>query len=79
MKTRSESYFISLPCFGTRLYDRFSNGEHIQVQIPEIVRNLVSRIENGKLLDVGTGPGRLLLEINRLISGQSLLFEFRIS
>ena len=66
MKTRGESYFIGLPRFGARLYDRFLNVEPIQARIPEIAHDLVPRTEGGKLLDVGTGPGRLLIEINRL-------------
>ena len=66
MKTRGESYFIRLPRFGARLYDRFLSVEPIQGRIAEIARDLVSRTESGKLLDVGTGPGRLLFEINRL-------------
>lgn len=66
MKTRGESYFIDLPRFGAWLYDRFLYVEPIQARIAEIAHHLVSRIESGKLLDVGTGPGRLLIEINRL-------------
>ena len=66
MKTRGESHFIGLPRFGARLYDRFLSVEPIQGRIAEIARDLVSRTESGKLLDVGTGPGRLLFEINRL-------------
>ncbi len=66
MKTRGERYFIRLPRFGARLYDRFLSVEPIQSRIAEIAHDLVSRTESGKLLDVGTGPGRLLSEINRL-------------
>ncbi len=66
MKTRGESYFIRLPRFGARMYDRFLYVEPIQARIAEIAHDLVSRTESGKLLDVGTGPGRLLIEINRL-------------
>ena len=40
--------------------------EPIQARIVEIAHDLVSRIESGKLLDVGMGPGRLLSEINQL-------------
>jgi ubiquinone/menaquinone biosynthesis C-methylase UbiE len=40
--------------------------EPIQARIPEIAHDIASRTERGKLLDVGTGPGRLLIEINRL-------------
>jgi ubiquinone/menaquinone biosynthesis C-methylase UbiE len=32
----------------------------------DIARDLVSRIEHGRILDVGTGPGKLLREIHRL-------------
>jgi ubiquinone/menaquinone biosynthesis C-methylase UbiE len=48
------------------LYDRFLYVEPIQARIVEIAHDLVSRIESGKLLDVGMGPGRLLSEINQL-------------
>lgn len=66
MKTRGERSFIGLPCFGARLYDRFLNVEPIQSRIPEIAQDTLPRLEGGKLLDVGTGPGRLLIEMNRL-------------
>jgi len=66
MKTRGERYFIRLPRFGARIYDRFLSVEPIQSRIAEIAHDLVSRTKSGKLLDVGTGPGRLLGEINRL-------------
>jgi ubiquinone/menaquinone biosynthesis C-methylase UbiE len=66
MKTRGESYFIGLPRFGAWLYDRFLFVEPIQARIEEIAHDLVSRTEGGKLLDVGTGPGRLLIELKRL-------------
>jgi ubiquinone/menaquinone biosynthesis C-methylase UbiE len=72
MKTRGESHFVRLPGFGARLYDRFLSVEPIQSRIPEIAHDLVSRTESGKLLDVGTGPGRLLMEINRLNPGLEL-------
>jgi SAM-dependent methyltransferase len=72
MKTRGESHFVRLPGFGARLYDRFLSVEPIQSRIPEIAHDLVSRTESGKLLDAGTGPGRLLMEINRLNPGLEL-------
>jgi ubiquinone/menaquinone biosynthesis C-methylase UbiE len=78
MKTRGERYFVGLPRFGARLYDRFLNVEPIQGRIAEIAHDLVSRIESGNLLDVGTGPGRLLLEISRL-NPTSELFGLDIS
>jgi ubiquinone/menaquinone biosynthesis C-methylase UbiE len=66
MRTRDERHFVGLPRFGARLYDRFLYVEPIQARIVEIAHDLVSRAENGKWLDAGTGPGRLLIEINRL-------------
>lgn len=57
---------MHLPRFGAWLYDRFLYVEPIQSRIAEIAHDLVSRIEGGKLLDVGTGPARLLMEIYRL-------------
>jgi ubiquinone/menaquinone biosynthesis C-methylase UbiE len=66
MRTRGERHFVGLPRFGARLYDRFLYVEPIQARIVEIAHDLVSRTENGKWLDAGTGPGRLLIEINRL-------------
>jgi hypothetical protein len=66
MRTRGERHFVGLPRFGARLYDRFLYVEPIEARIVEIAHDLVSRAENGKWLDAGTGPGRLLIEINRL-------------
>ncbi len=66
MKTRGERYFIRLPRFGAQLYDRFLDVEPIETRIPEVAHDLVSRTECGRVLDVGTGPGRLLIEIRRL-------------
>ena len=66
MKTRGERYFERLPRIGAWLYDKFLNAEPIQTRIEEIALDLVSVTKNGKLLDVGTGPGRLLAGINRL-------------
>jgi ubiquinone/menaquinone biosynthesis C-methylase UbiE len=48
------------------MYDRFLSVEPIESRIAEIAHDVVSRTKSGKLLDVGTGPGRLLGEINRL-------------
>jgi ubiquinone/menaquinone biosynthesis C-methylase UbiE len=72
MKTRGERYFTRLPRFGARIYDRFLSVEPIQSRIVEIAHDLVSRTKSGKLLDVGTGPGRLLSEIHRLNPGLEL-------
>lgn len=66
MKTRGERYFVKLARFGASLYDKFLNVEPIRTRLTEIASELVSKTEKGPLLDIGTGPGRLLIEINRL-------------
>lgn len=66
MSSRGEENFVNLPGFGARLYDSLTQTRAIQVQLGEIARDLVSRFDRGRLLDIGTGPGRLLLEIHKL-------------
>jgi ubiquinone/menaquinone biosynthesis C-methylase UbiE len=66
MKSRGESQFVSLPRFGAWLYDRFLSVEPIHARIREIAQDLATMTDRGRLLDVGMGPGRLLLEIHRL-------------
>jgi ubiquinone/menaquinone biosynthesis C-methylase UbiE len=64
MKTRGERYFVKLVRFGASLYDKFLDVEPIRTRLKEIASDLVSKTKKGPLLDVGTGPGRLLVEIN---------------
>jgi ubiquinone/menaquinone biosynthesis C-methylase UbiE len=64
MKNRGERYFVKLARFGASLYDKFLDVEPIRTRLKEIASDLVSKTEKGPLLDVGTGPGRLLVEIN---------------
>jgi ubiquinone/menaquinone biosynthesis C-methylase UbiE len=66
MSSRGEASFTRLPSLGAKLYDGLSRGEALQDQFREIAQDLVSRIDAGRLLDVGMGPGRLLAEIHRL-------------
>lgn len=66
MSNRGEGSFVNLPRFGARLYDILTRTKAIQAQFREITPYLVSQISHGRLLDVGTGPGWLLLEIYRL-------------
>ena len=63
MRGRGQNNFINIPEFGVRVYDALTNIKAIREQHREIAQDLVSRIESGRLLDVGTGPGRLLREI----------------
>ena len=66
MKGRGEKMFHNFPLFAARLYDRFLSIKPIEVQHMQIAHDLAFRIQSGRLLDVGTGPGRLLLEMHKL-------------
>lgn len=64
--TRGETQFVRFPYFAARLYDRMIATRGYKNQVTEIAEYLVSKIEKGNLLDVGTGPGRLLAEVKKL-------------
>jgi ubiquinone/menaquinone biosynthesis C-methylase UbiE len=66
MNSRGEESFINMPRFGARLYDSLTRTRAIQVQFREVAEDLNSRISKGRLLDIGTGPGKLLLEVQKL-------------
>jgi len=66
MSSRGEDSFVNLPRFGARLYDSLMRTRAIEAQFKEIAQDLVSRVSHGRLLDIGTGPGRLLIEIHKL-------------
>ncbi len=66
MSSRGEESFRHLPRFGAGLYDRLTRGRAFECQFKEIAQDFSSRISRGRLLDIGTGPGRLLLEIHRV-------------
>ena len=68
MRNRGEHSFINLPRFGASLYDRMTQSRAIKAQFREIAQDLVSRVSHGRLLDIGTGPGRLLIEIYKMNS-----------
>ncbi len=72
MDSRGEKSFKNLPAFGAWLYSMMVRGASLQQQNQEIARDLSLRIDQGKLLDVGTGPGRLLYEIHSLQPGIKL-------
>lgn len=48
------------------MYDNLTRIKAIETQFKEIAQYLTSRVRQGRLLDIGTGPGRLLLEIYNL-------------
>lgn len=66
MSDRGEKSFIKLPKFAAKLYDKMMQLEPMKIQRIQIAEVLVSQINEGTLLDVGTGHGRLLIEINKL-------------
>jgi len=65
MDDRGQSDFARLPRFAARLYAALTQTGPILSQHREIADDLISRIEGGTVLDIGTGPGRLLEEVHR--------------
>ncbi|MFX1407407.1 MAG: class I SAM-dependent methyltransferase [Promethearchaeota archaeon] len=66
MNNRGEKSFTSLPKFAAKLYDNMMQLEPMQIQRRQIAELLLQQINEGALLDIGTGHGRLLIEINKL-------------
>ena len=66
MSNRGEKSFINLPKFAAKLYDKMMQLEPLREQRTQIAEILTSQITEGTLLDIGTGHGRLLSEINKL-------------
>jgi len=60
MGSRGENSFAHLPGFGAKLCDDFMKTKIIELLTKETALDLVSRIDYGRLLIVGTGPGRLV-------------------
>ncbi len=66
MRGRGEKMFLNFPPFAARMYDRFLSIRPIEIQHKQIAEDLASRIHRGRLLDIGTGPRRLLLDLHKL-------------
>jgi ubiquinone/menaquinone biosynthesis C-methylase UbiE len=66
MPNRGEDDFANFPRFAAKMYRKMTQSQALTTQIHEIAQDLVSRIDQGRLLDVGTGPGRLLAEVHLL-------------
>jgi ubiquinone/menaquinone biosynthesis C-methylase UbiE len=66
MRPRGETSFARLPRVAATLYGALSRTPSLRRQADDIAAFLVGQIERGRLLDVGTGPGRLLLSIHHL-------------
>ena len=56
-----------MPSFAARLYDNLTSVKGVNKSFEEIAEFIEKSITQGKLLDIGTGPGRLLYEINKRI------------
>lgn len=67
MKTRGETLYIDMPSFAARLYDNLTSTRGVNKSFEEIASFIGSFLQTGRLLDIGTGPGRLLAEINKRI------------
>ncbi|NLD45948.1 MAG: class I SAM-dependent methyltransferase [Clostridiaceae bacterium] len=78
MKTRGEKQYIHMPSIVARLYDNLTSVKGVNKTFEDISLFVDSILNHGKLLDIGTGPGRLLLEINKKIP-QLDLFGLDIS
>ncbi len=65
MKTRGEKQYINMPSFAARLYDNLTSIKGVNKGFEDIALFLNKELKHGKLLDVGTGPGRLLYEISK--------------
>ncbi len=68
MSSRGEADFVKFPPIAAKLYDRMMRTKATDRQYVEIAADLSSWVKAGRLLDIGTGPGRLLLEIHELNS-----------
>jgi ubiquinone/menaquinone biosynthesis C-methylase UbiE len=67
MKTRGEKQFINMPSFAARLYDNLTSVKGVNKTFEDISGFICSVLQQGRLLDIGTGPGRLLFELNKKI------------
>jgi ubiquinone/menaquinone biosynthesis C-methylase UbiE len=66
MASRGESDFARFPGVAAWLYDWLLRIRPVERQTGEIARELASRLKAGRVLEIGTGPGRLLFELHKL-------------
>jgi ubiquinone/menaquinone biosynthesis C-methylase UbiE len=60
-----------IPWFAARLYDKIA-GEALDSYYRQVAREIVSVRDRGSILDIGTGPGFLPIEIARIAPGIDL-------
>ncbi len=63
MSDRGENSFIKFPKFAAKLYDSMMKKDAMKLQRIQIAEELIHYIDEGRLLDIGTGHGRLLIEV----------------
>lgn len=61
-----------IPWPGSFIYNAISKTEIFQSLYDELAKDIISRCPGGSILDIGTGPGFLLLKLNRLNPGLKL-------
>jgi ubiquinone/menaquinone biosynthesis C-methylase UbiE len=62
-----------IPMVGTILYNALSRTGIFQRTYAVLARDIADRCSAGSLLDIGTGPGWLLVELHRLAPGLELV------
>jgi len=65
MKTRGEIQYIKMPFFAAKQYDNLTSVRGVNKGFEDIASFLVDNIKQGRILDIGTGPGRLLYTITQ--------------
>jgi ubiquinone/menaquinone biosynthesis C-methylase UbiE len=78
MSSRGEQDFITFPKIAAKLYGYMMAARPMKLQYREIAQDLCTSIDHGRLLDIGTGPGHLLLEIH-LLNSDIELFGLDVS
>jgi len=63
MNDRGENSFIKFPKIAAKLYDSMMKKDALRLQRVQIAEELIHYINEGRLLDIGTGHGKLLAEI----------------
>ena len=61
-----EKHFPRFPRWASRLYDFLTRAQLVHIQTDQIGRFLCEQISQGKLLDIGSGPGRLLQRLHAM-------------
>jgi ubiquinone/menaquinone biosynthesis C-methylase UbiE len=63
MSDRGENSFVKFPKVAAKLYDSMMKKDAMRLQRVQIAEELTHYINEGRILDIGTGHGRLLAEI----------------